>query len=276
MSAALEAIYARAEVRAVRADGLYFHLELDLPSFPKADPGQFIMMGPGDPEAAPADPLLMRPMSILAQEPGRLSILFKKVGRVTAMLAEASPGDALRLLGPLGRAFTIATAPPPILVGGGAGVPPLCFLSRRLSGAGIAHRLLFGFGQAADLPLRAIESLDLAPEIFTLDGSLGRAGHPVMALAEDRPAGRIQACGPPAMLEALKKAALPGEALELSLEERMACGMGFCRGCVVPVADGDSWRYATVCREGPVFDAADLADSALSVEGCCCGEGESG
>lgn len=97
-----------------------------------------------------------------------------------------------------------------------------------------------------------------------------------MALEEDRATGRIQACGPPAMLDSVKAAAKPGESVELSLEERMACGMGFCRGCVSPVADGSSWRYATVCREGPIFDAADLVDVPESGEACLSGEDDLG
>jgi len=162
--------------------------------------------------------------------------------------------------------------PPPILVGGGAGVPPLCFLSRRLSEEGIAHRTLFGFGTASDLPEGVLAELAVRPEIFTLDGSHGIRGNPVEALAGERAAGRIQACGPKAMLDALATVRRPGEPMELSLEERMACGMGFCRGCVVPVKG----RYAAVCKEGPVFDAADLAGPEDVAEGRLAEEGPHG
>ncbi len=268
MSENLSANYLGARVRSVKRDGLYFHLDIDLPPLPPAEPGQFIMLGTGDVDAQPDDPLLMRPMSVLAHDTKRLEILFARVGRVTTTLAAASPGDSLRLLGPLGKPFTQTATPPPILVGGGAGVPPLCFLSRRLSAVGTRHRLLLGFNRAEDVPHDVLATLTSEPEIFTMDGRLGREGHPVAALVGERETGRIQACGPPAMLEALKRVRREGEPMEISLEERMACGMGFCRGCVTPVKDGDTWRYASICRQGPVFDVDDLAE--IDEEGEVC------
>jgi dihydroorotate dehydrogenase electron transfer subunit len=260
LSEHLHANYLGARVRSVKRDGLYFHLDIELPPLAQAEPGQFIMLGPGEVDSQPDDPLLMRPMSVLAHEAERMEILFARVGRVTSTFAAASPGDSLRLLGPLGKPFTQAASPLPILVGGGAGVPPLCYLSNRLGAAGIAHRLLLGFNRADDVPRDVLATLISEPEIFTMDGGLGREGHPVAALADDREDGRIQACGPPAMLDALKRVRREGEPMELSLEERMACGMGFCRGCVTPVKDGDAWRYASICRQGPVFDVDDLAE----------------
>jgi len=253
LSAGLSARRVQARVGGLRRDGLYYHLLIDLPELSSAEPGQFVMIGP----EGSADPILMRPMSVLAHEPGRMEILFSRVGRGTGQLAEAATGEALRLLGPLGRGFTLAPGPAPILVGGGAGVPPLCFLSRRLAREGIAHRLLLGFNRAADIPDGVLEGLDA--EIFTMDGSRGVEGHPVAALEGEREPGRIQACGPPAMLEALAAVRREGEPMEISLEEHMACGMGFCRGCVTPVKEAGALRNAAVCREGPVFDADRLA-----------------
>lgn len=276
MSGELSAAYRSGRVRALKRDGLYYHLSMEAPGLAPSEPGAFFMIGLGEIESPAPDPLLMRPMSVLNHDGDFVDILFKVVGRGTELLAAAEPGDSLRLLGPLGRPFSRAAQPQPILVGGGAGVPPLCFLSRRLSAEGIAHRVLFGFNSADDVPDSALSKLSQEPEIFTLDGRRGQKGHPVAALAGDREAGRIQACGPGPMLEALKKVRQPGEAMELSLEERMACGMGFCRGCVRPVATGDDWRYATVCREGPVFDADDLVDVNEAGEVCLQEEGSCG
>ena len=82
----------------------------------------------------------------------------------------------------------------------------------------------------------------------------------------ERPAARIQACGPGPMIDALRAAARDEDVLELSLEEHMACGVGVCRSCVVPVREGDGWRYARVCREGPVFEADRLYAGPLDEE----------
>lgn len=268
LSGELSAAYRSGTVRAVNRDGLYYHLSMEAAGLAPSEPGAFFMIGPGDASSPPTDPLLMRPMSVLDHQGDNLDILFKVVGRGTELLAAAKPGDSLRLLGPLGRPFSCAANPKPILVGGGAGVPPLCFLSRRLSAEGIAHRVLFGFNSADDVPEGALSKLSQEAEIFTLDGRRGQKGHPVAALEGDREASRIQACGPGPMLEALKKVRLPGEAMELSMEERMACGMGFCRGCVTPVKDDADWRYATVCRQGPVFDVDELVDVNEAGEVC--------
>lgn len=260
MSGELSAAYRSGTVSAVNRDGLYYHISIEAAGLAPSEPGAFFMIGLDDAGGPPMDPLLMRPMSVLDHDGDHLDILFKVVGRGTELFAAAEPGDSLRLLGPLGRPFSRSVEPPHFLVGGGAGVPPLCFLSRRLSAEGIAHRVLFGFNSADDVPDAALSRLSQEPEIFTLDGRRGQKGHPVVALEGSREAGRIQACGPGPMLEALKQVRQAGEALELSLEERMACGMGFCRACVTPVATGGDWRYATVCREGPVFDADELVD----------------
>ncbi len=272
VSGDLSAAYASGRVLSIGRDGLYFHLSIEAPGLTISEPGAFFMIGLGEAEAPPVDPLLMRPMSVLDHEGDRLDILFKRVGKGTALLAAAEPGDALRLLGSLGRTFTRAADPPPILVGGGAGVPPLCFLSRRLSAGGIDHRVLFGFNTAADIPHAALSRLVVVAELFTMDGSAGEKGHPVAALEGERPAGRIQACGPHAMLDALKTVRGKDEPMELSLEERMACGMGFCRGCVTPVKDAADWHYATVCRQGPVFDADELVEVNADGEACLMGE----
>ncbi|MBN2171920.1 MAG: NAD-dependent dihydroorotate dehydrogenase B electron transfer subunit [Candidatus Krumholzibacteriota bacterium] len=263
MTAPLTAVWREGRVVALARDGTLFW-RLDVASAspaPPARPGQFYLVGPGRPADPPRDPPLLRPLSVLDETGGRPAFLFKVVGRGTAALADLAPGDPLRLLGPLGTAFAAGDGPAPILLGGGAGVPPLCFLSRILTEAGRGHRVLFGFGTAPELPRALLDGLAADVEICTLDGSAGFAGNPVGKLLAGggRPPARLQACGPAAMLDAVRAAALPGDRVELSLEERMACGTGVCRGCVIPVADGKGgWRYAAVCREGPVFDAADL------------------
>jgi len=262
---ALEAAWSEGRVAGCEPDGdLYHLLTAELEGAPPALPGQFYLLAPGRREDAPADPLLLRPMSALGTEPGHMRCLFKVCGRGTRALAELAARAPLRVLGPLGRPFTIAAEPAPLLVGGGVGIPPLHFLSRTLSAAGIGHRVVFGFGAAGEVPAGLLAELDAPVEICTLDGSAGFHGNPLELLATEpgRPPARVQACGPPGLLDALKNTCGNNEdLLELSLEERMACGVGVCRGCVLPVRDDDGgWHYATVCREGPVFAAESLCD----------------
>lgn len=260
---ALSAVWRWATVEELVPDGsFYWRLRLAAEDLPAARPGQFAMIGTQPAGLVVPDPLLPRPISILSASPERQEFLFKVFGRGTALMRALRPGNSISLLTPLGRPFGVEASPHPFLVGGGVGIPPLHWLSRHLSEQGIAHRVLFGFNVEAEIPDGLLDELEQKPEICTLDGSRGFHGNPVDYLLGEQGHAhmRVQACGPTPMLEALKRAVRPGDLLELSLEERMACGVGVCRGCVVPVKEGDDWTYATVCREGPVFDAADLAE----------------
>ncbi|MBM4117731.1 NAD-dependent dihydroorotate dehydrogenase B electron transfer subunit [bacterium] len=280
----LAAVWRRARVTRCAPDGaLYWDLRVEAEGLPAGTPGQFSLLAPAAPGAW--DPLLPRPLSLLDAGAGWQRFLFKVVGRGTAQLAALRAGDRVGLLGPLGRAFgglerDAEAAGEIVLVGGGVGIPPLHFLARRLSAAGRPCRALFGFNREAEIPRALLAALDVADaagtepatrpaaELCTLDGSAGVRGNPVARLVETLGDGplAIKACGPAPMLAALRAAARAGDALELSLEERMACGVGVCRGCVVPVVDGaGGWRYAAICREGPVFDAASLAASAAAI-----------
>lgn len=276
-STPLAALKCAARVTQCRPDGaLYWDLRVEAEGLPAGEPGQFALLAPAAPGAF--DPLLPRPLSLLDAGPGWQRFLFKIAGRGTALLAALRAGDRIGLLGPLGRPFgglvpgEAPAAGETVLVGGGVGIPPLHFLARRLAAAGRPCRVLFGFNRAAEIPAALLAELGAQRvELLTLDGSAGRRGNPVAHLVETHGAAplAIKACGPAPMLAALQAAVRPDDALELSLEERMACGVGVCRGCVVPVKDGaGGWRYATICREGPVFAAAALAepDAARALE----------
>ncbi len=259
----LKAEWRWTSVHSLEGDGSqYWRLRLNADDLPEAQPGQFAMLGTHPSGLAAPDPLLLRPISILSSGPGRQEFLFKVFGRGTALMRALKPGDSLGLLTPLGRPFSVEASPHPFLIGGGVGIPPLHWLSRILSEQAITHRVVFGFNNRHEIPFKLLEELHQEAEICTLDGSHGFHGNPVDYLRGEQGHAhmRVQACGPTPMLEALKGAVRPGDLLELSLEERMACGVGVCRGCVTPVKRGDDWAYATVCREGPVFDAADLAE----------------
>jgi dihydroorotate dehydrogenase electron transfer subunit len=259
----LKAVWQRASVASLSRDGcLYWRLRLEAPDLPEAAPGQFAMLGTQSAGLANPDPLLPRPISILGAGPGWQEFLFKVFGRGTSLISSLRPGDEISLLTPLGKTFSQEASPHPFLMGGGVGIPPLHWLSRELSEQAITHRVVFGFGTVAEIPETLLAELAQEPELCTLDGSRGFHGNPVDYLRGEQGHAnmRVQACGPTPMLEALQGAVRPGDLLELSLEERMACGVGVCRGCVVPVKRGDDWAYATVCRQGPVFDAAELAE----------------
>jgi dihydroorotate dehydrogenase electron transfer subunit len=256
-----------ADVRANDAEPGGYRLVLGVGAdWPDAQPGQFVMLHLGD--AAPRfDPLLPRPMAIYRQRPdgGELEIVYKVVGRGTALLAARRAGDRVGVVGPLGRGF----APPAageraLLVGGGTGVASLYELARR-AGAAARPVVCLGARTAGDLLGRAdFDALDVDLRLATDDGSAGRRGLVTEILADALAEGgvaRVVACGPtPMMQRAAALAAAAGVACELSLENRMACGFGVCLGCAVPRA-GEGFHL--VCRDGPVFDAAALALEAL-------------
>jgi NAD(P)H-flavin reductase len=210
-------------------------------------------------------PFLGRAFSVLRarDEPDggsgqELEFMLEDVGPGTARLGELRAGDGLWLTGPLGQGFS---APPAggraILAGGGVGIAPLAIWQERLTAAGRPPRALLGFRDAAHAPGA---SLLRDAAVATDDGSAGHRGPVTDLLAAELDAGAegdatVYACGPPAMLEAVR--ALCAEravSAQLALEAGMACGFGACFGCVVPTHDG----YLRVCVDGPVVDAARL------------------
>jgi len=226
-----------------------------------AKPGQFVMVRP----ATGLDPLLPRPFSICSvQDRERIHILYRVVGRGTDMLARAGAGTRISALGPLGRGFNL---PRPgefaLLVGGGIGIAPLVFLHALLPEGRKAF--LMGFpDQESRIPLETLEFSSEHVRPATEDGSWGHQGL-VTELLESHLSGsrdprvRIYACGPPAMLRSVVQLALDhGISCEVSLEARMACGLGACQGCTVKAASGQPRPYYRVCREGPVFEAREI------------------
>jgi len=233
-----------------------------------ARPGQFLHIRC----AAGNDPLLRRPVSIHAvnRQTGQVRIMFQAVGRGTELLAGRQDGP-LDVMGPLGRGFTLGrerqTGDPGgiIVVGGGIGAAPLFFLLQELAAANVAPRVKVLLGAKTAEQLLAVElaaALGFKVQIATDDGSAGLHG-PVTGLLEKelkQPAEFVYACGPAPMLKAvcllLDRAGVPGE---VSLEERMACGVGACLSCVCPTReDGGEENYRRVCVDGPVFNAAEV------------------
>jgi dihydroorotate dehydrogenase electron transfer subunit len=199
----------------------------------------------------------------------RLDFLVEAVGPGTERLAGLETGEGLWLTGPLGRPFSTPAdlasgAGGAILVGGGIGIAPLAIWRSSLARAGIPARVLLGFRDrlhAGGLELFDCSEVRLASE----DGHTGHRGYVTDLLAvllegDDAAGSAVYACGPPAMLEAVRTmCAAAGVAAELAMETPMACGYGACMGCAVPLAAGG---YMRLCVDGPVV-AADRIETAL-------------
>jgi dihydroorotate dehydrogenase electron transfer subunit len=265
------AVPIRAEAEVVRnvCEGpSSWRLVLRVPSWPGFRPGQFAMLSAGAQQAARrTDPLLPRPMAVYRAETGAqgadVEILYKIVGRGTALLAEALPGQRVAIVGPLGKAF-----PPPrsgervIIVAGGTGIASVYELAARLAGAHPVE-ILFGARTASDLmALEDFGALKIPLQVATEDGSAGVRGlvTDLLETALEAPtpgAGRrVYVCGPTAMMRRCAEIASENEAPCIAaLENAMACGFGVCLGCAAPLREGG---YALVCRDGPAFDAASI------------------
>ena len=232
---------------------------------PRPQPGQFYMLAATSGWGGGADerPFLARAFSVLrALEiagPGQmLEFMLEAVGPGTARLASLRPHDEVWAVGPLGSGF----APPldgrrPLLVGGGVGIAPLAIWQDALLAAGRPVTALLGFRD--DTHATGASLLEHAL-VATEDGSVGHHGlvtDLLFAELDRDPAVTVYACGPPAMLEAIRALchdrAVPAQ---LALETGMACGFGACFGCVVALRDGG---YLRVCLDGPVLDAERLS-----------------
>jgi dihydroorotate dehydrogenase electron transfer subunit len=195
-------------------------------------------------------------------------MLYRVVGKGTARLSALREGDSLDVLGPLGRGFDPrGDDEEKLLVGGGIGLAPLHLLATQLAKRKSPVRLFAG-GRTRDdlLCLAEFEGLGVDCRCATEDGSFGARGVVTVALESHLAAlkGRaaLYACGPDGMLRALAKIAA-GRALpcQVSLEERMACGVGACLGCVTAGRNHSPQTpdYRCVCAEGPVFESGELA-----------------
>jgi NAD(P)H-flavin reductase len=263
-------------VRALRISarlelGAYVVLRIDDPDGPDPRPGQFYMLraaerwggGPGE------RPFLPRAFSVLrARRRGaelELEFLLEAVGPGTARLCELSEGDQLNVVGPLGIGFSAPRGGRrPLLVGGGVGIAPLAIWRDELTSGPLVPCVLLGF---RDADHAAGAELLPGARVSTDDGSSGHRGLVTELLTAELdadPRAAVYACGPPPMLEAVRRLCAEREVpAQLALEAGMACGFGACFGCVVPTARG----LIRLCLEGPVLEAAELSADAFAVPG---------
>ncbi len=259
--AAPERFAARVASRARFGD--LVELRLDLGGEMDAAPGQFAHVlcdAPGS--------VLRRPYSLAGAEGGTITILVREVGAGSAWLCARKAGEPLDLMAPLGRGFVLERAPAHLLLAGGTGIAPMRFLASRLAERGEEVRLLWGVESMegfGELAARLAGGCELS--IASMDGSAGEACSVVELLGRTgRRAGEaLYACGPRGMLAALGECMGGDElgAAQVCMEERMACGIGACRGCAVAAASPPG-SYLAVCRDGPVFRGRELDWSRIS------------
>ncbi len=223
-----------------------------------ARPGQFISIYSND-----SGRLLPRPISICETEPERgvLRIVYRVAGKGTEEFSRAKAGDTFDILGPLGKGFPLERCPrgkKAFLIGGGIGIPPMVQLAKSLAGEA---QVVAGYRD--ELFLTEELSANGTLYIATEDGSAGTKGNVLDSIrANELDADVIYACGPTPMLRAVKAYAQEqGIECWLSLEERMACGIGACLACVCRSKELDEHSQVhnkRICKEGPVFAAEDV------------------
>lgn len=228
-------------------------------------PGQFVHIRcSGD-----LDPLLRRPMSIyrMNQDKGAMEVLYKVVGRGTALLSAKKEGNEVDVIAPLGNGFTLQKDGVAIIAAGGIGAAAVYILAEKLIEKGIKKvYYLFGAKTGGEVVCEDdFKELGCEVEVCTEDGERGKKGlvtHLLEDLLQATISGQkatIYSCGPMPMLKAIVGVAgkfnVP---CQVSLEERMGCGVGVCMSCVVKCKSGDSFEYKRVCKYGPVFDAGEI------------------
>lgn len=217
--------------------------------------GQFISIYSDD-----GSRLLPRPISIceILREEKALRLVYRIAGKGTAEFSQKKAGDRLTVLGPLGNGFPLKKQKA-FLIGGGIGVPPMLELAKQLD---CEKQIILGY---RDSNLFLMEDFKKQGETFaaTEDGSVGTKGNVIDAIREQGLSAEvIYACGPKPMLRALKEyAAEHGIECWISMEERMACGIGACLACVCESTGKDAHSNVNnkrICKEGPVFLADDV------------------
>lgn len=222
-----------------------------------AKPGQFVSVYCHD-----RSRLLPRPISICEADPaaGTVRLVYRIAGEGTREFAALKTGDMVEILGPLGNGFPLeeAEGKSAFLIGGGIGIPPLVELAKRLPGK---KQIIAGYRDELFLT----QELSRRGELFiaTEDGSTGTKGNVLDCIRENGlTADIIFACGPTPMLRALKAYAETEKIpCYLSLEQRMACGIGACLACVCHTTEKDEHsqvKNKRICAEGPVFEAGEI------------------
>ena len=191
---------------------------------------------------------LRRPISVCNVEGDALTIIYKVVGKGTEVMARMSGGEKLQTLIGLGNGYDrTLSGDHPLLIGGGAGVPPMYYLCRKLISEGKKCSVILGFGSADEIFYEE-EFKALGAEVFvtTVDGSYGTRGFVTNAM-DKTDYTYFYTCGPEPMLKAVYDASSTSG--QFSFEERMGCGFGACMGCSCETKYGKK----RICKDGPVL-----------------------
>ncbi len=193
---------------------------------------------------------LNRPISMSWVEGDELTLVYKIVGKGTKLMSEIKTGNEITLLGPLGSGYNIeAGYKRPLVIGGGIGIPPLLYLTKKLIENGIKPKVILGFNDAKEVFYeKDFKNLCADVQILTLNGTYGNKGLVTDILEFEE---YIYSCGPLPMLKAISNKCKHGQ---FSLEARMGCGFGACMGCSIETVNGPK----RVCKEGPIFDKEEI------------------
>ncbi len=247
-----------------------FRITLDAPQISASShPGQFVMIKAADVSGCP---LLRRPFSIYkTSAKGWFQVLYKRLGPGTTFLSNRKEGDKLSVLGPLGKGFTIPAISAHIcIVGGGMGVAPLFYLTKKLMARSPQEKnikVFLGATTAKEIDEIEIEFKKLGVEVHisTDDGTKGHKGLVTDFLTsklDHNESWSVLSCGPYPMLKGVAKFCIERSwPCQVSMETLMACGISACLGCAVSSSaqkDNDQEPYFHVCKDGPVFQANEL------------------
>lgn len=226
-----------------------------------AKAGQFVSVYSND-----ASKLLPRPISLcgIDRKAGTLRLVYRVTGEHTGTeeFSRLQEGDTMKIMGPLGNGFTVEKGKKAFLIGGGIGVPPMLQLAKEMKDAGENFQIVMGYRDAGTFLLDEFKEQGES-FVATEDGSVGTRGNVLDAIRENHlDADVIYACGPTPMLRALKAyAEEQNMTCYVSMEERMACGIGACLACVCNSTDKDAHsnvKNKRICKEGPVFNAKEV------------------
>ena len=210
-------------------------------------PGQFINI-------ALEGMYLRRPISVCDIENGVLTIIYKTVGRGTEAMSSMVPGTQLDVLTGLGNGYDLSKCPgTPLVIGGGAGVPPMYLLTKKLLASGFTPKVLLGFNTADEIfYVEKFKALGVDVFVATADGSVGVKGFVTDLIPLAGEYSYFFTCGPEPMLKAIyNSTATSGQ---MSFEERMGCGFGACMGCSCETKYGNK----RICRDGPVLEKEEI------------------
>ena len=226
-----------------------------------AKAGQFVSVYSND-----ASKLLPRPISLcgIDRKAGTLRLVYRVTGEHTGTeeFSRLQAGDTMKIMGPLGNGFTVEKGRKAFLIGGGIGVPPMLQLAKEMKDAGENFQIVMGYRDAGTFLLDEFKEQGES-FVATEDGSVGTKGNVLDAIRENHlDADVIYACGPTPMLRALKAyAEEQNMTCYVSMEDRMACGIGACLACVCNSTEKDAHsnvKNKRICKEGPVFNAKEV------------------